>query len=157
MGFWRFPNLLYWIHSLHMLSSQVWNLSQWRTSRPALFEAQKSCALAVMVDCQILFQGDTLKETEGLWDVLYMRMSLQLCRGSVCSLPHPASVTWAYLEQLAQRKKWPQIRLFLVWIRRLEKFEHLWVLIVHGSWDLCSADLYSTHINFMVVCQTHGL
>jgi hypothetical protein len=42
---------------------------------------------------------DTLKETEGLQDVLYMWMSLQACRGSVCSLPHVASVMCSYLEQ----------------------------------------------------------
>jgi hypothetical protein len=30
----------------------------------------------------IYFQGGTFKETEGLQDVLHMRMSLQACRGS---------------------------------------------------------------------------
>jgi hypothetical protein len=56
--------------------------------------------IAVMVDCQFLFQGDTLMETEGSQDVLYMQISLQACRGSVCSLPHLASVTCAYLEHI---------------------------------------------------------
>jgi hypothetical protein len=41
-----------------------------------------------MVDCPFLFQGNTLKETEGSWDLLYMQMSLQGCRGSGCSLSH---------------------------------------------------------------------
>jgi len=44
----------------------------------------------------------------------------QACRGSVCSLPHLASVTCSYLEQSVQMKKWPQIRLLLIGIGRLE-------------------------------------
>jgi hypothetical protein len=52
-----------------------------------------------------LFQGATLKETEGPLDVLSMQMSLQVCRGSVCSLPHLTSVTYSYLEQSVQTKK----------------------------------------------------
>jgi len=80
-----------------------------------------------------------------------MWMSLQACRGSVWSLPHPSSVTCMYLEQLAQMKKWPQIRLLIVWMGGLEKYGHLWVSIVHGSWDLYRTDLFCAHITIRLV------
>jgi len=59
-----------------------------------------------------------------------------------------SSVTCPYLEQSAQMKKWPQIRLLIIWIGGLKKYGHLCALIAHGSWDLYRTDLFCAHIIF---------
>ncbi len=62
MFFWRFPNVGHQIHSICMLSSQVWYLPRWRISRPEISESWKLHELLflALVDCHNLRASNTL-------------------------------------------------------------------------------------------------
>ncbi len=70
-------------------------------------------------------QGDTLKETEGSQDMLYMQLLLQACRSSAlsCTLSCLSKVSIA--GTVGSNEIVTQIRLLIIGIGRLEKYRHL--------------------------------
>jgi hypothetical protein len=107
-GFWRFPDVRHQIHSICMLSSQVWYLQQWRISRPEISESWKLHELLflALVECHNLRASNTLsyfaivtislyikeiltRRQRNKWDVDYLPLRLLVEVRWICASSHP--------------------------------------------------------------------
>ncbi len=108
MGFWSFPDVRHQIHSICMLSSQVWYLPWWRISRPEISESWKLHELLflALVDCHNLKSSNTLsciaivtislfikemliRRQMSKWDVDYLLLLLLVEVRWICASSHP--------------------------------------------------------------------
>jgi hypothetical protein len=147
MGFWRFPDVRHQIHSICLLSSQVWYLPWWRISRPEISESWKLHELLflTLVDCHKLKGSNTLSYTafvtvsvfikemlirrqRSKWDDDYLPLLLLVEVCWICASSHPL-VTCLYGTISSNERKDP-IRPLRSLDRWLGKYRRLLVSIV---------------------------